>query len=251
MATLAIGDIHGNLAALEDVLRQIQHECGAGDTVVFLGDYIDRGPDAKGCVDAILAFRQASDAEVVCLLGNHEDWFLRTRQDHRSHSWLFGMDAFETIRSYSVAAEQTLRDAVSNAGIDLYLGRLRLPYDDFFRCVPPEHIRFFESLRPYHRNADGVYVHAGLDPDVARIEEQAPGDLVWGTDGFPDAYEGSEVVVYGHWNNATVNARGWPGPAIAGRTIGIDTSSHGVLTALRLPDRKIFQSARYPLRSDG
>jgi serine/threonine protein phosphatase 1 len=76
MATIAIGDIHGNHSALIDVLDQIRSEVDAGDTVVFLGDYIDRGPDTKRCIDAILSFRQEVKAEVVCLRGNHEDWLL-------------------------------------------------------------------------------------------------------------------------------------------------------------------------------
>jgi serine/threonine protein phosphatase 1 len=78
MATIAVGDIHGNLEALTDILDQIHGEGGRGDTIVFLGDYIDRGPDTKGCVDAILGFQREVEAEVVCLLGNHEDWLLRT-----------------------------------------------------------------------------------------------------------------------------------------------------------------------------
>jgi predicted MPP superfamily phosphohydrolase len=53
-----------------------------GDTVVFLGDYIDRGPNSKECVDAILSLQQDVAAEVVCLCGNHEDWFMRTLRDH-------------------------------------------------------------------------------------------------------------------------------------------------------------------------
>jgi hypothetical protein len=68
----------------------------------------------------------------------------------------------------------------------------------------------------------------------------------WGTRGFPDKYEGAETVVYGHWNNAVLNGdNGWPAPRIVGRTIGIDTISHGVLTAIRLPEQQVFQSARY------
>jgi hypothetical protein len=58
--------------------------------------------------------------------------------------------------------------------------------------------------------------------------------------------------VYGHRNNAVVSADGWPSPAILGRTIGIDTISHGVLTAVRLPDGRVFQSARFKApRADG
>jgi diadenosine tetraphosphatase ApaH/serine/threonine PP2A family protein phosphatase len=74
--------------------------------------------------------------------------------------------------------------------------------------------------------------------------KQAPNDLIWGGGTFPDGYDGEDIVVYGHRNNATLDADGWPRPTTNGRTIGIDTISHGVLTAIRLPDRKLFQSAR-------
>src|SRR5690349_6632760 len=123
MATISIGDIHGNLDALVELLEQIRGEVGGNDTVVFLGDYIDRGPDTRGCVDAILAFRRDVPAEVVCLLGNHEDWLLRTLHDHSRHSWLLGMEAFDTIRSYSSDAALVLSEEVTNAGTELYLGR--------------------------------------------------------------------------------------------------------------------------------
>jgi diadenosine tetraphosphatase ApaH/serine/threonine PP2A family protein phosphatase len=68
---------------------------------------------------------------------------------------------------------------------------------------------------------------------------------MWGAGSFPHGYDGAEVVVYGHRNNAALNADGWPAPMIVGRTIGVDTISHGVLTAVRLPDQRVFQSARY------
>jgi serine/threonine protein phosphatase 1 len=245
MATIAVGDIHGNRPALDDMLVQIRSEVAAGDTIVFLGDYIDRGPDTRGCVDAILGFQREVEAEVVCLLGNHEDWFLRTLRDYHCHSWLLGMEAFDTMQSYSVEAARTLREAKSHAGAGLYLGRGALPYEAFFDCVPQEHIRFLEGLRLYHQTADCVCTHGGLDPRVARVQDQAREALVWGAGSFPNGYEGAEVVVYGHRNNAALNADGWPAPMIVGRTIGVDTISHGVLTAVRLPDQRVFQSARY------
>ena len=245
MATFAIGDIHGNLAALDNVLNQMRGEVARGDTIVFLGDYIDRGPDTRACVDAILTFEREARADVVCLLGNHEDWFLRTLRDHRRHSWLLGMEAFDTIQSYSPDAARTLREAVTNAGLELYLEPCALPYEAFFDCVPPEHIRFFEGLRLYHQTADGLCTHGGLDPRITGVQHQPREALIWGADTFPQGYEEDEPVVYGHWNNATVNADGWPAPTIVGRTIGIDTISHGVLTAVRLPDGHVFQSPRY------
>jgi serine/threonine protein phosphatase 1 len=245
MATIAVGDIHGNLAALCDLLDQIRGESGKGDTIVFLGDYIDRGADSKGCVDAVLGFQRETEAEVVCLLGNHEDWLLRTLHDHRRHSWLLGMQPFETIRSYSVEALETLREAMSNAGAELYVGHRELPYGAFFDCVPTDHLQFFERLRPYHRTADCVCAHGGVDPSVAELHRQAREALLWGTRSFPDEYDGAETIVYGHRNNAVLDEDGWPAPRVVGLTIGIDTSRHGVLTAIRLPDRRVFQSARH------
>jgi len=251
MATIAVGDIHGNRTALNDILVQILSEGVAGDTIVFLGDYIDRGPDSKGCVDAILGFQRDVEAEVVCLLGNHEDWFLRTLRDYRCHSWLLGMEAFDTMRSYSVEAARTLREAKANAVADVYAGSCALPYEVFFDCIPEDHLRFFESLRLYHQSADCVCTHGGLDPRVARVRAQAREAFIWGAGSFPHGYDGDEIIVYGHRNNAAVNADGWPAPMIVGRTIGVDTISHGVLTAVRLPDRRVFQSARYEvLESD-
>ncbi len=72
---------------------------------------------------------------------------------------------------------------------------------------------------------------------------------MWGAAAFPQGYKGEDVVVYGHHSNAVVGAEGWPAPAIVGRTIGLDTISHGVLSAVRMPDQRLFQSARYPVQT--
>ena len=244
MATIAVGDIHGNLSALNNVLDQLRRELLPVDTVVFLGDYIDRGPDSKRCVDAILRFRNEVGGEVVALMGNHEDWLLRTFHDHRRHSWLLGMEAFDTIRSYSAEAEHVLREAKARAADEVYLEKAPLPYDVFFDAVPGEHLSFFRDLRLYHQTVDCVCTHGGVDPRVNDLRKQSPQALIWGAGTFPDGYDSPEILVYGHRNNATVDADGWPGPTFIGQTIGIDTISHGVLTAIRLPDRRLFQSAR-------
>ena len=244
MATIGVGDIHGNLRALEDLLMQITGELEEGDDVVFLGDYVDRGPDSKGCVDAILGFRRSVTANVTCLCGNHEDWLLRTLRDYRCHSWLLGMEAFDTIRSYSVDAAEALREAASAAGLRLYLDEYALPYEAFFDSVPKAHAEFFENLQTQYQNADCLCVHGGLDPRVPRVQDQSRHDLIWGMNDFPLQYRGEKTVVYGHWNNAEIDSSGWPHPKIIGRTIGLDTIEHGVLTAIRLPDRRVLQSAR-------
>jgi len=68
MATIAIGDIHGNYEALDDLLRMVAPELESSDVVVFLGDYVDRGPDTKQCVDCLLAFEAQCRATVIGLL---------------------------------------------------------------------------------------------------------------------------------------------------------------------------------------
>ena len=170
--------------------------------------------------------------------------------DYTRHSWLLGMEAFETIASYSAAAAVALLAAASKAGSQLVSGDMRLPYDAFFNCLPADHLRFFESLRVYHQTADCLCTHGGLDPRVTCVEDQPTNALIWGTNGFQDSYTGDAVVVYGHWDNAVVSASGWPSPAIHRQTIGIDTISHGVLTAIRLPDYRVFQSRRHALRQE-
>ena len=80
------------------------------------------------------------------------------------------------------------------------------------------------------------------------LDEQPRDSLVWGARDFPEAYRGTEVVVYGHHNNAHIDANGWPQPRVHRSTVGIDTIAHGVLTAMRFPDRRVYQSARHAER---
>lgn len=242
MATIAISDIHGNLEGLSDLLAQVEPELHARDSVVFLGDYIDRGPDSRGCIERVLRFIDEAVCDVVTLRGNHEDWLLRTLHDTTRHSWIFTMEAFETIASYSEDAAMRVREAFKEAGPRLLRERTPLPYELFFEAVPHEHLEMLQGLASYCRTDDAVFVHAGLDPSGGPVETQAEEILVHGHDDFPEKYCGPETVVYGHLGNASVDARGRSLPHVENGTFGIDTSEHGVVTALRLPDTKVFQS---------
>src|SRR6266568_4134167 len=91
-------------AALEDLLAKVMPAMSQRDVLVFLGDYIDRGPDTRGCLDRMVRLRDEVPCPLVTLLGNHEDWMLKTMRDSTRHSWILGMEAFETIASYSVEA---------------------------------------------------------------------------------------------------------------------------------------------------
>ena len=245
MAVIAIGDIHGNLRALDDLLGKISQEIDSGDTVVFLGDYIDRGPDSKGCIQRILDFRRTTQVQVVSLLGNHEQWMLQTCHDYSRHSWLLGMEAFPTIQSYAPDAGSRLLDEIGIFGQRFIYEQVQLPYELFFDAIPPDHIEFLSSLKSFFRSAEGIYVHAGVNPAGGKVEEQAVDRLIWGVEEFPDFYVGNENVVYGHWNNPVFDAKGWPHPRIVGRTYGMDTIANGVLSAIRMPDAAVFQSGRY------
>lgn len=247
MATFAVGDIHGNLPALRDLLDAIRPALLATDTVVFLGDYIDRGSGSKQCVDAILEFASSHAGPTVCLGGNHEDWMMRSYRDHTAHSWLLSMKGFATIGSYSADAEVVLRAAASKAGTGLYADdALQLPYDMFFEAMPAAHLQFFDSLRLTYDDPHGIYVHAGFDTRLP-LEAQTRDTLLFGRNdgGFPEEYRGERVVVYGHRNDALLDTDGWPSPRMTDHTIGLDTSYHGVVSAVQLPGRRVFQSGRH------
>jgi len=247
MATLAVGDIHGNLRALRSLLETVTPNLTADDTLVFLGDYIDRGPDSKGCVEEIVRLSREAPFSVVPLIGNHEAWMLATMDDYTRHSWLLGADAFATVASYSPLAAKKLRLSAEEAGPRLITDDVELPYETFFEAVPASHRRFFRTLRLFYESDGAVFVHAGVDPDGGRPAEQDSRELTWGlVPDFPDGYRGPQKVVYGHRDDCVVDAGGWPRPRIVNElTYGVDSISTGVLTAIRMPDGEVFQSERF------
>ena len=157
------------------------------------------------------------------------------------------MEAFDTIASYSRTAAAELRSALEDVGPRLVAEKLALPYDVFFDAVPKSHLDFLRTLQPFARTPHALCVHGGLDPAIPDLERQPRDAFLWGTDDFTETYRGPELVVYGHWGDATVNSEGWPLPRIRTHTIGIDTIAHGVLTAIRLPEGDVVQSSRHAI----
>ncbi len=168
MSTIAVGDIHGNLAALEDLLDKVLPMLGRKDILVFLGDLIDRGPDPRGCVDRIVQLRKEHLSEVVALIGNHEMWMLESRRDPTRHSWVFTGQGFSTIESYSREAGATLNREIERYGPRLITERISLSYKVFFDILPREHLDFFEKLKFFHQTEDAICVHGGVAPTAAR-----------------------------------------------------------------------------------
>ena len=248
MSVIAVGDIHGQSIALRGLLTQIVPELRPSDTLVFLGDYIDRGFDSRGCIDEILHLRSCSQFKVITLMGNHEQWMLRSLHDPTKHSWLIAMDALPTIASYSEQVAVLMAQALEEHGARLLTLRLPLPYCAFFDAMPREHFEFFRQLEYFHAEPGIICAHGGveLNGDSSAVDMNC---FTWGPSGFPEEYSGAEAVIYGHHNNAVVSDDGSIRPCIgANNTFGIDTIAHGVLTAIRLPEGDVFQSrgeARY------
>ena len=156
------------------------------------------------------------DAEfsVVTLLGNHEQWMLKSLHDPTCHSWLVGMEAFDTIASYSAEAAGILRDALEQTGIGLITETVTLPYHVFFDAVPLTHLRFFQQLEMFHRAAHVICVHAGIDLD-GRLMLQTPKLSLGGPTVSPTSIEGGTMLcmVIG----TTPLKMGMGGPARRGR----------------------------------
>lgn len=134
----AIGDIHGCLSKLERIISRICID-NKEDTLVFIGDYIDRGPDSKGVVDFVLDLKRKIH-RVICLKGNHEQMFLDYVCLNKNEDLYLANGGETTIASY--AYRKVRRDRELN--------------------VPDTHMEFFNSLLPYYETDDYIFVHAGL-----------------------------------------------------------------------------------------
>jgi serine/threonine protein phosphatase 1 len=220
----AVGDIHGRLDLLQSLLDLIDADARASGhagrrTLVFLGDYVDRGPDSRGVVERLMRdLPQGFDTHF--LKGNHEAILLDFLEDawRLDHWRLNGGDA--TMLSYGVDTER--------------LGRFGAPpetwRDAFAEALPEAHLRFFKSLQLSASFGDYLFVHAGVRPGVP-LAAQSEADLIWIRGPFLDhAGPLGKIVVHGHT----------PGqePVTRPNRIGIDTGAvfTGRLTALRLQD---------------
>jgi serine/threonine protein phosphatase 1 len=209
----AIGDIHGCLFKLEKLISLLGNTIDRdNDTLLFIGDYIDRGPDPKGVVDFVLDLREKF-ARSVFLLGNHEDMFLNYING-REEGYMFFMNGGDaTAASYGSKA----------------------PGERGKITVPEDHMEFFTTLLPYYETENYIFVHAGLRPGIS-LAEQAAEDLIWIRYEFiRSSYDFGKTVVFGHTPLLE--------PLIERNKIGIDTGAvyGGLLTCIELPAKKIYQ----------
>ncbi len=168
-----VGDIHGHLDPLRRLVNRIakraaQDHADLQTTLVFLGDYVDRGPESAGVIDYLLSL-DLPDIETVFLGGNHEDAMLDVLQGARDvetmETW-FSWGGLVTARSYGV----------SNMG-DMTMHPERV-LKRLLSAVPQAHIDFLSNLPDTFRFGDYLAVHAGVRPSVP-LEEQTSKDLRW------------------------------------------------------------------------
>jgi len=168
----AIGDVHGQLEMLTDALQRIERDGGPDARVVFLGDYVDRGPNSRGVLD-LLVDGQRAGRNWVTIKGNHDRMMARFVQrceiaDNRlpiTLSWLHPrLGGRETLASY---------------GMNVTDGdRIYLVHEQACASVPPDHIDFINALPTHHQEGELLFVHAGIRPSIPLVQ-QSEDDLVW------------------------------------------------------------------------
>lgn len=229
----AIGDIHGRLDLLDEIHRRIAADAaarGAPDgTLVYLGDYVSRGPDSRRVVERVLEWLPPGFRRIT-LKGNHEDLLLRCHagEFEAARHWL-DYGGIEALGSYGVEVSALAeRD-------EAYIAEI---CRRFAAAVPEAQLDFFRRLEVSHRAGDYFFVHGGIRPGIA-LERQSARDCMWIRKTFLNsrAVHGA-VVVHGHSIS--------PKPEQRRNRIGIDTGAYrsGVLTCLVLEGekRKILQT---------
>ncbi|MDO7840913.1 metallophosphoesterase family protein [Sphingomonas immobilis] len=216
----AIGDVHGCLDQLADLLGQIEADSRAApigrEFVILLGDLIDRGPDSAGVIDYLLRARETLPNPVF-IAGNHEEMLLRIAggEDEQLRDWLaYGGDA--CVASYGLDPKDLLAMPSKSA-----IRALRA-------AIPPAHLEFVGSFADSFKLGDYLFVHAGVRPGVA-LKDQTIADLHWIRDDFLNSPARLPYrVVHGHSITRTPDERDY--------RIGVDTGAYasGTLTAVRI-----------------
>jgi serine/threonine protein phosphatase 1 len=225
----AIGDIHGCYDQLRRLLKLIAGDAEASangrmPTLIFCGDYVDRGPASREVLDALCWLKRRRPYHLQFLKGNHEQVMLDyITAPARTTAWLrFG--GFQTLQSYGVTPP------APDDGPEAHFAAR----DDLLERLPVAHLRFLEDLELMVGVGDFAFVHAGVRPGVA-LAKQDEEDLLWIREEFIEhGAPHGRIIVHGHtWVSDQ--------PQVHPHRIGIDTGAYetGVLTALRIEDDSV------------
>jgi serine/threonine protein phosphatase 1 len=234
MKTFVVGDIHGRCAQLLNLLDMLPRD-PANDSLIFLGDLVDRGANAPGCVEQVMNLCHADPEKVICLRGNHEQ-MLMDFVDGINNIWLSavvgGEKTFEqyTGRSVQIDSEEDLAEALR----------------DFKAHLPAEHLEFFRQTPHFHEDELAIYVHAGLE-EGKHPRESSEVSLLWlrNMDFFKN-YRGKPCV-FGHTPTPLLPFRGRLGRHgiyMSHSAVGLDTGYNhdSPLSCLSLPDFNLYQT---------
>ena len=227
---LAIGDVHGMYEKLIKLMDKIRFNPDE-DLLIFLGDYIDRGPDPGRCLQYIFALQQQYPDVVVCLMGNHEvmmsSYFMQKRGRYNNlivdyaGSWLDngGLETLKQLDEMDADTKEELLQWVMNLPV-------KYQYQDYFFC------------------------HAGVDPDVP-LAVQNEFDMLWRRQQWWEQYKGEETLVVGHTPvqkvmKLTGKERRTPKPLfLANHVIMCDTGAYmsgGKLSCVDVLAGKVWQA---------
>lgn len=168
----AIGDIHGSLQKLRDLIARCRRHAGDRPaSFVFLGDYIDRGPDSRGVIDMLMTLQSRLKDRVIVLKGNHEAVAVAVIDGETEAALWLREGGAATLRSYGV------RNA---------------------RELPDEHVAWLRALPLHYDDGRRFFVHAGIDPDKP-FDAQSDHDLLWIREPFlSDPRDHGRLIVHGH-----------------------------------------------------
>jgi serine/threonine protein phosphatase 1 len=210
MAVYAVGDIHGSLKALQSIFSQklIKRD----DTVIFLGDYIDKGIDSKGVLDWLI--ENMNYYKFIFILGNHEIMMLTAKNfPEKLIEWLhFG--GSQTLDSYKIGDDSNWMNKIDDT-----------------------HWKFIDSCKAYYEIEDFIFVHAGLEVGK-ELEDQNKHHLFWKKYETPTCYDSKKTIICGHTSRENGEI------ADFGHTICIDTFAHGGkwLTCLNVKTKEFIKA---------
>lgn len=188
----AIGDVHGQLSLLTNLYAKIENDLYIHPIddyrIVFLGDYIDRGPDSAGCVELLIKL-MAKNSKVICLKGNHEFKLLQFLSDPLNIAdSFFTYGGLECVLSYGVDMERFSGEA----------NQILQVCAELEQHLPAHHTCFYTQLGTTVSFGDYMFVHAGVRPGVA-LDQQSAHDLIWiRSDFIPHQGLYEKVIVHGH-----------------------------------------------------
>lgn len=219
MRCYVIGDIHGCLNELACLLEGIPLE--PSDRIVFLGDYVDRGPDSKGVISRLIEWQRKGEQELIFLKGNHEDMFLSYLGLGGSYGEMFLFNGGgATLTSYGVSAKN-------------------LSPQETFSMIPLDHIAFLKSLKTYYMMEPFMCVHAGIHP-LKPLSRQIKEEMLWIRDEFIlNSHPLPYTVLFGHTPQMEVLFH-------LPYKIGLDTGLvyGNLLSCLEVNEKVLFQIGR-------